>query len=217
MSSAATHEDVDDELVQALLPFGERAVEPLLKLYEELGEEQGSDIAFLLAGLRVRDPRVLALLLDRLEFDAADGALPGAVSTIRPRGRRSKSCWPRFPRKRSNCGAISSMPCEELEPPAPHVRAEPVRHPGRVSEARAARLRSSERSGTDGAARVAGCGDARRRRPTASSTRNSIPRRARRCSDWLSPIRTPRFAARPGHRWPTPPKTRRSATRCSRS
>ena len=70
-----THEDVNDELVQTLLPFGERAVEPLLKLYEELGEEQGSDIAFLLAGLRVHDPRVLALLLDRLQFDAADGAL----------------------------------------------------------------------------------------------------------------------------------------------
>jgi len=70
-----THEDVNDELVQTLLPFGERAVEPLLKLYEELGEEQGSDVAFLLAGLRVHDPRVLAVLLDRLQFDAADGAL----------------------------------------------------------------------------------------------------------------------------------------------
>ena len=70
-----THEDVNDELVQTLLPFGERAVEPLLKLYEELGEEQGSDVAFLLAGLRVHDQRVLAVLLDRLQFDAADGAL----------------------------------------------------------------------------------------------------------------------------------------------
>ena len=66
--------DVDDELIQALLPFGEKAVGPLLNLYEELGEEQATDVAFLLAGLRVRDPRVLALLLDRLEFDAADGA-----------------------------------------------------------------------------------------------------------------------------------------------
>jgi SEC-C motif len=70
-----THEDVNDELVQTLLPFGERAVEPLLNLYEELGEEEGSDIAFLLAGLGVHDPRVLALLLDRLQFDAGDGAL----------------------------------------------------------------------------------------------------------------------------------------------
>jgi hypothetical protein len=67
-------EDVDDLLIQALLPLGERAVEGLLKLYEELGEEQGSDVAFLLAGLRIRDPRVLSVLLERLEFDAADGA-----------------------------------------------------------------------------------------------------------------------------------------------
>jgi SEC-C motif len=70
-----SHDDVPDELVQALLPFAERAVAPLLALYEELGEEQGSDIAFLLAGLRVHDPRVLAVLLDRLQFDARDGAL----------------------------------------------------------------------------------------------------------------------------------------------
>jgi hypothetical protein len=67
-------EDVDEGLIQALLPFGVHAVAPLLKLYEELGEEQGSDIAFLLAALRARDPQVLALLLDRLEYDAADGA-----------------------------------------------------------------------------------------------------------------------------------------------
>jgi hypothetical protein len=67
-------EEIGDDLVQAFLPFGEKAVEPLLALYEELGEEQGGDIAFLLAGLRVRDPRVLPLLLDRLEYDAGDGA-----------------------------------------------------------------------------------------------------------------------------------------------
>ena len=66
--------DVPDDLVQALLPFSERAVEPLLALYEELGEEHGAEVAFLLAGLHVHHPRVLALLLDRLEFDAADGA-----------------------------------------------------------------------------------------------------------------------------------------------
>jgi hypothetical protein len=67
-------EDVGDELIQALLPFREKAVEPLLALYGELGEEAGSDVAFLLAGLRVRDEHVLNLLLDRLEYDAADGA-----------------------------------------------------------------------------------------------------------------------------------------------
>ncbi|HEV2202504.1 MAG TPA: SEC-C domain-containing protein [Bryobacteraceae bacterium] len=67
-------ENVEEGLIQALLPFGPHAVPPLLTLYEELGEEHGSDIAFLLAALHVRDPRVLALLVDRLEFDAADGA-----------------------------------------------------------------------------------------------------------------------------------------------
>src|SRR4029078_4265660 len=64
----------DDNLIQALLPFAEKAATPLLALYEELGEEEGSDVAFLLAALRVRDSRILKLLLDRLEYDAADGA-----------------------------------------------------------------------------------------------------------------------------------------------
>jgi hypothetical protein len=67
-------EEIGDDLIHAFLPFGEKAAEPLLKLYEELGEEQGGDVAFLLAGLRVRDPHVLELLLDRLEYDAGDGA-----------------------------------------------------------------------------------------------------------------------------------------------
>jgi hypothetical protein len=67
-------EEIGDDLIQAFLPFGEKAAEPLLSLYGELGEEQAGDLAFLLAGLRVRDRRVLELLLDRLEFDAGDGA-----------------------------------------------------------------------------------------------------------------------------------------------
>jgi SEC-C motif len=67
-------EEVDDSLIQALLPFGAKAVEPLLALYDQLDEEQGSDVAFLLATLRLRDPRVFQVLLDRLEYDAADGA-----------------------------------------------------------------------------------------------------------------------------------------------
>ncbi len=67
-------DDVDDSLIHALLPFGAKAIEPLLALYEELGEERGADLGFVLAGLRVKDPRVLQVLLDRLEFDAADGA-----------------------------------------------------------------------------------------------------------------------------------------------
>jgi HEAT repeat protein len=66
--------EIPDELVEAILPLGEKAVPALIQLYEEIDEELGEDVAFLLAGLRVRDERVLALLLDRLEYDAADGA-----------------------------------------------------------------------------------------------------------------------------------------------
>jgi hypothetical protein len=66
--------EVEDSIVEALLSYREQALEPLLKLYEELGEEQGADTAFVLAGLRVRDPRTLHILLERLEFDTADGA-----------------------------------------------------------------------------------------------------------------------------------------------
>jgi hypothetical protein len=67
-------DDIPDDIVEAILPFGGRAIEPLLEVYEEIGEEQGSDLAFLLASLRVRDERILKLLLERLEYDAADGA-----------------------------------------------------------------------------------------------------------------------------------------------
>ncbi len=67
-------EDLSDDLIVVLLPFREKAIEPLLALYHELGEEQASDVGFLLAGMQVRDPRILEALLERLEFDAADGA-----------------------------------------------------------------------------------------------------------------------------------------------
>ena len=66
--------DVDDSIVEAVLGYREQALEPLLQLYEELGEEEGADTAFVLAGLRIHDPRVLNLLLERLEYDTADGA-----------------------------------------------------------------------------------------------------------------------------------------------
>ncbi len=67
-------EDVPDDLVEGILPFGQKAVEPLLELHRKLEEDQTADVAFLLANLKVRDSRVLDLLLERLEYDAADGA-----------------------------------------------------------------------------------------------------------------------------------------------
>jgi hypothetical protein len=67
-------EDVPDDLVEGVLPFSEQAVEPLLQLHSQLEEDQTADVAFLLANLRVHDPRILEVLTDRLEYDAADGA-----------------------------------------------------------------------------------------------------------------------------------------------
>ncbi len=68
-------EDVGDELIDALVHLGAPALEPLLSLYDELGEENAGDIGFLLAALNVRDPRVLKILTDRLEYDLSDATL----------------------------------------------------------------------------------------------------------------------------------------------
>jgi hypothetical protein len=82
-------EDVPNELAEAIAQIGPAALDPLLSLHREVGEEQGGEIAFLLAELQVRDPRILELLLERLEYDAHDGALlleiygdPAAIPAI---------------------------------------------------------------------------------------------------------------------------------------
>lgn len=82
-------EDVPDELIEALVAIGKPALEPLLKLYAETEESERGEIAFILANLRVKDERVLALLLDRLELDVADTALllsvygdPAAIAAL---------------------------------------------------------------------------------------------------------------------------------------
>ncbi len=67
--------DVPDEAIEALVAIGAPALEPLLKLYGELEEENSGEIAFILANLGVKDPRILQLLLDRIEFDLSDTVL----------------------------------------------------------------------------------------------------------------------------------------------
>jgi hypothetical protein len=64
-----------DSLVEALYPIRHQALEPLIELYSTLEEDQSGEVAFLLASFRVHDPRILQILLDRLEYDAGDGAL----------------------------------------------------------------------------------------------------------------------------------------------
>jgi hypothetical protein len=82
--------DPPDHLIEAVAHLGAAALEPLLELYAILDEEESADIAFLLSGLGVRDPRILEILLDRLEYDALDGAVslelygdPAAIPAIR--------------------------------------------------------------------------------------------------------------------------------------
>ena len=82
-------EDAEDDLIEGAIALGAAALEPLLELYGQLGEEEGGEVAFILAGLGVRDERVLAILLDRLEYDVTDGGLclglygdPAAIPAI---------------------------------------------------------------------------------------------------------------------------------------
>ncbi len=67
--------DVPDLLLDALVDRGAAAVEPLLELYDQLEEDESSEVAFALAALRVRDERVRRVLEERLEYDAVDGAI----------------------------------------------------------------------------------------------------------------------------------------------
>lgn len=68
-------EHVPDEAIEALVEIGEPALEPLLWLYEELDESESAEVAFVLANLRIRDERILKILLDRLDYDLSDAAL----------------------------------------------------------------------------------------------------------------------------------------------
>ena len=82
-------DETEDDVVEGMIALGAAGLEPLLELYAELGEEQGGEVAFILAGLGVRDERILRLLLERLEYDAGDGGLclglygdPAAIPAI---------------------------------------------------------------------------------------------------------------------------------------
>ena len=68
-------EEVPDEVAEALVALRQLALEPLLALYERLDETESSEVAFILAHLRIRDERILKLLLDRLEYNLSDTSL----------------------------------------------------------------------------------------------------------------------------------------------
>ncbi len=67
--------ELPEYFVDALLPHKDKLVEPLIELYDEMSEDDAGEVAFALAAFQVRNPRVLEILLDRLEYDAGDGAI----------------------------------------------------------------------------------------------------------------------------------------------
>ena len=67
--------ELSDQMVPALYPIREAAVEPLMQLYDELGEENGGEVLFLLAALGIRDDRILTHLVERLEYDLVDATI----------------------------------------------------------------------------------------------------------------------------------------------
>jgi hypothetical protein len=82
-------EETEDDLIEGVIALGAAVLDPLVALYEELGEEQGGEVAFILSGLGVRDERVLKILLERLEYDPTDGGMclglygdPAAIGAI---------------------------------------------------------------------------------------------------------------------------------------
>ena len=64
--------EISDQIVETLVSIGLPAIEPLLQLYAEVGPEAGGEIAFLLAGMSIKDPRIVEILVGRLEIDRQD-------------------------------------------------------------------------------------------------------------------------------------------------
>lgn len=90
--------DPPEDLIHAFLRIGEPAISPLLDLYQELGPEEGGDVAFVLAAFPQRDARILDLLENRAEHDAQDAAFllgvhgdPAAKPILEQLGRNAAS------------------------------------------------------------------------------------------------------------------------------
>jgi HEAT repeat protein len=68
-----SEDEFPDELMDAFIELGEPSVEPLLALLADVEDPWGA--AMTLASLQVRDPRILAALIDVLKRDPTDGAI----------------------------------------------------------------------------------------------------------------------------------------------
>ena len=67
--------DISDELIESMARLGASAVDPVLDLLRERSGQDPGDLPFLLAALGVRDPRILDVLIGRLDADVVDVAV----------------------------------------------------------------------------------------------------------------------------------------------
>ncbi len=67
--------ETPSSMVKIVQTAGKAAIEPLIDAYRSLEEDSSGEVAFLLAGIGVHDPKIMAILLERLEFDMEDGAI----------------------------------------------------------------------------------------------------------------------------------------------
>src|SRR5258705_4286 len=141
----SNHEDATIPVICAFQDIGAPAVEPLLDFYGQVKAEEGSDAAFLLGSLGVRDPRILDVLLDRLKIDPVDAGHclaaygdPAAIPAIRQAnaGRRQSM---------AGNGPTFAKRCSTASPTrTPRPRSAPARY-GRWPLARGKNRRSSAR------------------------------------------------------------------------
>ncbi len=89
--------EIPDEVVEAIVVIGHPAIQPLLKLYEEIGPDEAGELAFLLAGMNIHDPRILKVLLDRLDVDWDDALFhlevyrdPAAIPELERRAKTAE-------------------------------------------------------------------------------------------------------------------------------
>lgn len=67
--------EIPESMIEIAHRGGQGAVDALLALYREMEEDSAGEVAFLVAGLGIRDARIFDIILERLEFDMEDGAM----------------------------------------------------------------------------------------------------------------------------------------------
>ena len=117
------------EFFEAVAELEEGGVDPLLEFAaSEEGKDLGAEIAFMLAALQVKDPRVESFLLKRLELDPWDTAISMGLyrdETLKPvLELKLKSLQPGDPHHKETCQALESA-IEQLNTPVINEPHEP--------------------------------------------------------------------------------------------